>query len=196
MEVQAEEQAAEVQKEKKLRERNEQYSRQLEEELEGFKVKQVGSPATLASADQTQEVGRLRAEMEKKTLLYEEELARREAQHSTELKALRKELRDAESQQLNLQKEILMLKDKLDKIRRERTPGPALGIRSIPDFSVLQDMPWKMRRFAKLDMSARLELQSALDMEIKAKQSIQDELNKVKADSISTEWYAHFTKPA
>lgn len=51
-----------------------------------------------------------------------------------------------------------------------------------------QDMPWKMRRFAKLDMSARLELQSALDTEIKAKQSIQDELNKVKADSISTEW--------
>lgn len=151
MEVQAEEQAAEAQKEKKLRERNEQYSRQLEEELEGlkvtkhhrtsglknpvgspflsslsslidlsFQVKQVGSPATPGSADQNQEVGRLRAEMEKKTLLFEEELARREAQHSAELKALRKELRDAESQQLNLQKEILMLKDKLDKIRRER----------------------------------------------------------------------------
>uniref|UniRef100_A0A8C3S6E9 Serine/threonine-protein kinase MRCK alpha n=1 Tax=Chelydra serpentina TaxID=8475 RepID=A0A8C3S6E9_CHESE len=49
------------------------------------------------------------------------------------------------------------------------------------------DMPWKMRRFAKLDMSARLELQSALDAEIRAKQAIQDELNKVKASSISTE---------
>ncbi|MEQ2160977.1 hypothetical protein GOODEAATRI_004931 [Goodea atripinnis] len=236
MEVQAEEQAAEVQKEKKLRERNEQYSRQLEEELEGFKVKQVGSPATLASADQTQEVGRLRAEMEKKTLLYEEELARREAQHSTELKALRKELRDAESQQLNLQKEILMLKDKLDKIRRESSNQQleeemreladkkesvahweaqiteiiqwvsdekdargylqALATKMTEELEGLRntslgaratDMPWKMRRFAKLDMSARLELQSALDMEIKAKQSIQDELNKVKADSISTE---------
>uniref|UniRef100_A0A8D0GMQ1 CDC42 binding protein kinase alpha n=1 Tax=Sphenodon punctatus TaxID=8508 RepID=A0A8D0GMQ1_SPHPU len=49
------------------------------------------------------------------------------------------------------------------------------------------DMPWKMRRFAKLDMSARLELQSALDAEIRAKQAIQDELTKVKASSISTE---------
>uniref|UniRef100_A0A8D0FXZ9 CDC42 binding protein kinase alpha n=1 Tax=Strix occidentalis caurina TaxID=311401 RepID=A0A8D0FXZ9_STROC len=49
------------------------------------------------------------------------------------------------------------------------------------------DMPWKMRRFAKLDMSARLELQSALDAEIRAKQAIQDELNKVKASCISTE---------
>lgn len=38
MEAQAEEQAAEGQKERKLRERNEQYSRQLEEELEGLKV--------------------------------------------------------------------------------------------------------------------------------------------------------------
>uniref|UniRef100_H3AMD0 CDC42 binding protein kinase alpha n=1 Tax=Latimeria chalumnae TaxID=7897 RepID=H3AMD0_LATCH len=36
-------------------------------------------------------------------------------------------------------------------------------------------------------MSARLELQSALDAEIRAKQVIQDELNKVKAASISTE---------
>eukprot|EP00064_Thunnus_orientalis_P007655 superscaffoldBa00000862_g7677 len=36
-------------------------------------------------------------------------------------------------------------------------------------------------------MSARLELQSALDAEIRAKQGIQDELNKVKANNISTE---------
>lgn len=39
METQAEEQAVEAQKERKLRERNEQYSRQLEEELEGLKVR-------------------------------------------------------------------------------------------------------------------------------------------------------------
>lgn len=38
MEAVAEEQAGETQKERKLRERNEQYSRQLEEELEGLKV--------------------------------------------------------------------------------------------------------------------------------------------------------------
>ncbi len=38
LEAQAEEQAAEAQKERKLRERNEQYSRQLEEDLEGMKV--------------------------------------------------------------------------------------------------------------------------------------------------------------
>ncbi|XP_067338500.1 serine/threonine-protein kinase MRCK alpha isoform X5 [Channa argus] len=286
MEAQAEEQAAEAQKERKLRERNEQYSRQLEEELEGLKSKQAGPSVTLASADQTQEVGRLRGDLEKKTLLYEEELARREAQHSNELKALRKELRDAESQHLALQKEILMLKDKLDKTRRESDDSvsqrereefeteykqkyerdrvllieenkklsseldkltsmfekvsssnrqledemreladkkesvahweaqiteiiqwvsdekdargylQALATKMTEELEGLRntslgvratDMPWKMRRFAKLDMSARLELQSALDAEIRAKQSIQDELNKVKASNISTE---------
>ncbi|XP_062415727.1 serine/threonine-protein kinase MRCK alpha isoform X5 [Pungitius pungitius] len=281
MEVQAEEQAAEAQKERKLRERNEQYSRQLEEDLEGLKLKQAGSSAAPASADQTQEVGRLRGDLEKKTLLYEEELARREAQHATELKTLRKELRDAEGQHVALQKEILMLKDKLDKTRREshsereefeteykqkyerervllteenkklsteldkltsmfekvngsnrqledemreladkkesvahweaqiteiiqwvsdekdaRGYLQALATKMTEELEGLRntslgarstDMPWKMRRFAKLDMSARLELQSALDAEIKAKQSIQDELNKVKANNMSTE---------
>lgn len=38
MEAHSEEQTAEAQKERKLRERNEQHSRQLEEELEGLKV--------------------------------------------------------------------------------------------------------------------------------------------------------------
>ncbi|XP_056150045.1 serine/threonine-protein kinase MRCK alpha isoform X2 [Lampris incognitus] len=281
MEAHAEEQAAEAQKERKLRERNEQYSRQLEEELEGLKLKQTGASATPSSVDQSQEVGRLRGDLEKKTLLYEEELARREAQHTAELKALRKELRDAEGQHLALQKEILMLKDKLEKTRREsqsereefeteykqkyerervllteenkklsseldkltsmfeklsgsnrqleeemreladkkesvahweaqiteiiqwvsdekdaRGYLQALATKMTEELEGLRntslgaratDMPWKMRRFAKLDMSARLELQSALDAEIRAKQSIQDELNKVKANNISTE---------
>uniref|UniRef100_A0A3Q2ZQ88 non-specific serine/threonine protein kinase n=1 Tax=Kryptolebias marmoratus TaxID=37003 RepID=A0A3Q2ZQ88_KRYMA len=277
MEVQAEEQAVEAQKEKKLRERNEQHSRQLEEELEGLKVKQAGSSIAPASPDQTQEVGRLRAEIEKNALLFEEELERRKAQHGTELKALHKDLREAESKQLTQQKEILMLNDKLNKTRREsqneredfeteykrdrvllseenkklsseldkltgmfekvsssnrqlenemreladkkesvahweaqiteiiqwvsdekdaRGYLQALATKMTEELEGLRntslgaratDMPWKMRRFAKLDMSARLELQSALDTEIRAKQSIQDELNKVKADSISTE---------
>ncbi|XP_062266699.1 serine/threonine-protein kinase MRCK alpha isoform X4 [Platichthys flesus] len=281
MEAQAEEQSVEAQKERKLRERNEQYSRQLEEELEGLKLKQSGPPATPGSADQSQEVGRLRGDLEKKTVLYEEELTRRETQHGSELKALRKELRDAESQHLALQKEILMLKDKLDKTRREsqsereefeaenkqkyerdrillseenkklsseldkltsmfeKVSGSnrqledemreladkkesvahweaqiteiiqwvsdekdargylqALATKMTEELEGLRntslgaratDMPWKMRRFAKLDMSARLELQSALDAEIRAKQGIQDELNKVKANNMSSE---------
>uniref|UniRef100_A0AAR2JY42 Serine/threonine-protein kinase MRCK alpha n=1 Tax=Pygocentrus nattereri TaxID=42514 RepID=A0AAR2JY42_PYGNA len=278
LEAQAEEQTAEAQKERKLRERNEQYSRQLEEELEGVKqLKQTGPLHATVGLDQQQEVVRLRAELEKKSVQHEEELCRRETLHSTELKSLRKELRDAEAQHLTLQKEILMLKDKLEKARREshsereefeaeckqkyerervlltednkkltselekvsymnsshrqleeemreladkkesvahweaqiteiiqwvsdekdaRGYLQALATKMTEELEGLRntslgargtDMPWKMRRFAKLDMSARLELQSALDAEIRAKQAIQDELNKVKASNISTE---------
>ncbi|KAF4099682.1 serine/threonine-protein kinase MRCK alpha isoform X4 [Onychostoma macrolepis] len=282
LEAQAEEQTAEAQKERKLRERTEQYSRQLEEELEGMKqLKQAGPPHATASSDQQQELMRIRAELEKKNVQYEEELCRRETLHSSELKGLKKELRDAEGQHLTLQKEILMLKDKLEKTRREsqtereefetenkqkfererahltdenkklaseveklssvyeqlssshrqleeemreladkkesvahweaqiteiiqwvsdekdaRGYLQALATKMTEELEGLRntslgargtDMPWKMRRFAKLDMSARLELQSALDAEIRAKQSIQDELNKVKASNIATE---------
>ncbi|XP_066532576.1 serine/threonine-protein kinase MRCK alpha isoform X1 [Hoplias malabaricus] len=281
LEAQVEEQSAEAQKERKLRERNEQYSRQLEEDLEGMKeLKQAGPPHVTGGSEQ-QEAARLRAELEKKSVQYEEELCRRETLHSSELKSLRKELRDAEAQHLTLQKEILMLKDKLEKARREsqnereefeaeckqkyerervlltednkkltselekltstyenvasshkqleeemrdltdkkesvahweaqiseiiqwvsdekdaRGYLQALATKMTEELEGLRstslgvrgtNMPWQKRRFAKLDMSARLELQSALDAEIRAKQTIQDELNKVKATNISTE---------
>ncbi|KAG5847079.1 serine/threonine-protein kinase MRCK alpha-like isoform X3 [Anguilla anguilla] len=281
LELLVEERDAAAQKERKLCERSEQYNRQLEEELEGLKQKQVGRVSGMVGSEQNQELSKARVELEKKTLFYEEELSRRELLYSNELKSLKKELRDAEGQQLALNKEILVLKDKLEKTRREsqnereefeteykqkyererillkdenkrlsseldklttmfeklsstnrlleeemheladkkesvahweaqiteiiqwvsdekdaRGYLQALATKMTEELEGLRnsslgtratDMPWKMRRFAKLDMSARLELQSALDAEIRAKQAIQDELNKVKAASISTE---------
>uniref|UniRef100_A0A8C3S783 Serine/threonine-protein kinase MRCK alpha n=1 Tax=Chelydra serpentina TaxID=8475 RepID=A0A8C3S783_CHESE len=195
---------------RKLRERSEQYSKQLESELEGLKQKQVGRSPGVSSTEHQQEITKLKAELEKKSVFYEEELSKREIIHANEIKSLKKELRDAESQQLALKKEIMILKDKLEKTRRERLSMNNRQLeeemRDLADkkesvahweaqiTEIIQwqlwgraDMPWKMRRFAKLDMSARLELQSALDAEIRAKQAIQDELNKVKASSISTE---------
>ncbi|XP_039604147.1 serine/threonine-protein kinase MRCK alpha-like isoform X2 [Polypterus senegalus] len=281
LEAQAEAASAEASKEKKLRERSEQYAKQLEEELEGLKQKQVGRSPGISNVEHQQEIAKLRSDLEKKSVFYEEELSKREMMHANELKNLRKELRDAESQQLTLKKEIMILKDKLDKTRREsqsereefetefkqkyerekillmeenkklsneldkltsmfeklsssnrqledemreladkkesvahweaqiteiiqwvsdekdaRGYLQALATKMTEELEGLRnsslgaratDMPWKMRRFAKLDMSARLELQSALDAEIRAKQGIQDELNKVKASNISTE---------
>ncbi|XP_067420934.1 serine/threonine-protein kinase MRCK alpha isoform X2 [Emydura macquarii macquarii] len=281
LEVHAEAATAEASKDRKLRERSEQYSKQLESELEGLKQKQVGRSPGVSSTEHQQEITKLKAELEKKSVFYEEELSKREIIHTNEIKTLKKELRDAESQQLALKKEIMILKDKLEKTRREsqsereefetefkqkyerekillteenkklsneldklttmferlsmnhrqleeemrdladkkesvahweaqiteiiqwvsdekdaRGYLQALASKMTEELEALKnsslgaratDMPWKMRRFAKLDMSARLELQSALDAEIRAKQAIQDELNKVKASSISTE---------
>ncbi|NXG76541.1 MRCKA kinase, partial [Baryphthengus martii] len=293
LEVQAEAAAAEASKDRKLRERSEQYSKQLESEVEGLKQKQVGRSPGVSSIEHQQEITKLKADLEKKSVFYEEELSKREIMHANEIKSLKKELRDAESQQLALKKEIMILKDKLEKTRRENQSereefetefkqkyerekillteenkklsnelDKASTDKLSPEFAALTtmferlsmnnrqleeemrdladkkesvahweaqiteiiqwvsdekdargylqalaskmteelealrnsslgaratDMPWKMRRFAKLDMSARLELQSALDAEIRAKQAIQDELNKVKASCISTE---------
>ncbi|XP_063775021.1 serine/threonine-protein kinase MRCK alpha isoform X3 [Pseudophryne corroboree] len=281
IEAQAEAATAEASKDRKLRERSEQYAKQLESELEGLKQKHVGRSPGFSSSTQQQEINKLKTDLEKKSVFYEEELSKREALHTSEIKNLKKELRDNESQQLTLKKEILILKDKLEKTRREsqsereefeaevkqkfererallseenrrisseldkltatferqsvnnrqleeemrdladkkesvahweaqiteiiqwvsdekdaRGYLQALASKMTEELETLRnsslgaratDMPWKMRRFAKLDMSARLELQSALDAEIRAKQNIQEELNKAKAAIIATE---------
>ncbi|XP_073412476.1 serine/threonine-protein kinase MRCK alpha isoform X2 [Dendrobates tinctorius] len=281
MEAQAEAAAAEASKDRKLRERSEQYAKQLESELEGLKQKQTGRSSAFSSSEQQQEINKLKTDLEKKSVSYEEELSKREALHTAEIKNLKKELRDAESQQLTLKKEILILRDKLEKTRREsqsereefeaelkqkfererallaeenkrlskeldklnstlekqninnrqledemrdladkkesvahweaqiteiiqwvsdekdaRGYLQALASKMTEELETLRnsslgaratDMPWKMRRLAKLDMSARLELQSALDAEIRAKQTIQEELNKAKAAIIASD---------
>ncbi|XP_053515537.1 serine/threonine-protein kinase MRCK alpha isoform X3 [Artibeus jamaicensis] len=245
------------------------------------KQKQISYSPGVYSIEHQQEISKLKTDLEKKSIFYEEELSKREGIHANEIKNLKKELHDSEGQQLALNKEIMILKDKLEKNRRESqsereefenefkqqyerekvllteenkkltseldkltTLYENLGVRNqqleeeVRDLAdkkesvahweaqiteIIQwvsdekdargylqalaskmteelealrssslgtratDMPWKMRRFAKLDMSARLELQSALDAEIRAKQAIQEELNKVKASNIITE---------
>uniref|UniRef100_A0A3B4DVN2 non-specific serine/threonine protein kinase n=1 Tax=Pygocentrus nattereri TaxID=42514 RepID=A0A3B4DVN2_PYGNA len=279
LEAQLEDARAEASKERKLREHSEVYSKQLESELET--LKQGSGRASGVSAETQQELTKVKSELDKKVLFYEEELVRREACHSTELKNLRKELHDSESQQLSLHKELLMLKDKLEKAKRERQTEMDEALGSLKEkyerersllteenrkltsetdkvtaqnhcFNAqnrqledeLQDLAskkesvahweaqiaeiiqwvsdekdargylqalaskmteeleslrssslgsrhldplWKVRRSQKLDMSARLELQSALDAEIRAKQLVQEDLRKVKAANISFE---------
>lgn len=281
LEVHTEAVAAEASKDRKLREQSEHYSKQLENELEGLKQKQISYSPGVYSIEHQQEISKLKTDLEKKSIFYEEELSKREGIHASEIKNLKKELHDSEGQQLALNKEIMILKDKLEKNRREsqsereefenefkqqyerekvllteenkkltseldkltalyenlsvhnrqleeevkdladkkesvahweaqiteiiqwvsdekdaRGYLQALASKMTEELEALRnsslgaratDMPWKMRRFAKLDMSARLELQSALDAEIRAKQAIQEELNKVKASNIITE---------
>ncbi|KAI5179922.1 Serine/Threonine-Protein Kinase Mrck Alpha [Manis pentadactyla] len=281
LEVHTETVAAEASKDRKLREQSEHYSKQLENELEGLKQKQISYSPGVCSIEHQQEITKLKTDLEKKSIFYEEELSKREGIHANEIKNLKKELHDSEGQQLALNKEIMILKDKLEKNRREsqsereefenefkqqyerekvllteenkkltseldklttlyenlsmhnqqleeevkdladkkesvahweaqiteiiqwvsdekdaRGYLQALASKMTEELEALRssslgtratDMPWKMRRFAKLDMSARLELQSALDAEIRAKQAIQEELNKVKASNIITE---------
>lgn len=280
LEAQLEDAVAEASKERALREHSESFSKQVESELQALKIKQGGrGPA--ASLEHQQEISKIKSELEKKVLFYEEELVRREASHVLEVKNVKKEVHDSESHQLALQKEILMLKDKLEKAKRERHNEMEEAVGTIKDkydreramlfeenkkvtaeneklcsfvdkltaqnrhledelqglaarkeatahweaqiAEIIQwvsdekdargylqalaskmteelealrssslgsrtlDPLWKVRRSQKLDMSARLELQSALEAEIRAKQLVQEELRKVKDTNLSFE---------
>ncbi|XP_036284905.1 serine/threonine-protein kinase MRCK beta isoform X4 [Pipistrellus kuhlii] len=280
LEARLEDAVAEASKERKLREHSESFSKQLESELEALKGRQ-GGRGPGASLEHQQEISKIKSELEKKVLFYEEELVRREASHVLEVKTVKKEVHDSESHQLALQKEILMLKDKLEKSKRERLSEVEEAVGSVRDKlerdraalseenkklaaekerlcsfvdkltaqnrqleDELQDLAakkesvahweaqiaeiiqwvsdekdargylqalaskmteeletlrssslgsrtldplWKVRRSQKLDMSARLELQSALEAEIRAKQLVQEELRKAKDANLSFE---------
>ncbi|XP_062974151.1 serine/threonine-protein kinase MRCK beta isoform X4 [Elgaria multicarinata webbii] len=281
LEAQLEDAVAEASKERKLRDHSEIFSKQLENELETLKVKQGGRAAGMAMQEHQQELAKMKSELEKKILFYEEELVRREASHVLEVKNVKKEVHDLESHQLALQKEIMMLKDKLDKAKREKHSEMEEAVGTLKEKyerertmlfednkkitseneklcsfvdkltsqnrqleDELQDLAakkesvahweaqiaeiiqwvsdekdargylqalaskmteeleslrssslgsrtldplWKVRRSQKLDMSARLELQSALDAEIRAKQLVQEELRRVKDANLSFE---------
>ncbi|XP_034018471.1 serine/threonine-protein kinase MRCK beta isoform X1 [Thalassophryne amazonica] len=280
MEAELDDVKAEASKERKLREHSEVYAKQLEEELQNFKSQQ-GRGGVAGGAESQQEMSRLKAELDKKVLFYEEELSRKVSIHSNELKNLRKELRDSEGQHFGVHKELLQLRDKLEKTNRDRQTEmdeavatlketyereknilteenrkltaetdklcsfvdqltaqnrqleedvqdlsskkesvahweaqiaeiiqwvsdekdargylQALATKMTEELETLRstglgarplDPLWKVRRSQKLDMSARLELQSALDAEIRAKQLLQEELRKVKAANIAFE---------
>uniref|UniRef100_A0A8D2JYW4 CDC42 binding protein kinase beta n=1 Tax=Theropithecus gelada TaxID=9565 RepID=A0A8D2JYW4_THEGE len=281
LEAQLDDAVAEASKERKLREHSENFCKQMESELEALKVMKQGGRGAGATLEHQQEISKIKSELEKKVLFYEEELVRREASHVLEVKNVKKEVHDSESHQLALQKEILMLKDKLEKSRRERHNEMEEAVGTIKDKyereramlfdenkkltaeneklcsfvdkltaqnrqleDELQDLAakkesvahweaqiaeiiqwvsdekdargylqalaskmteelealrssslgsrtldplWKVRRSQKLDMSARLELQSALEAEIRAKQLVQEELRKVKDANLTLE---------
>ncbi|XP_070798199.1 serine/threonine-protein kinase MRCK beta isoform X3 [Pituophis catenifer annectens] len=281
LEAQLDDALAEVSKERKLRECSEKAAKQLENELETLKVKQGGRGAGMAMQEHQQELAKVNSELQNKLSFYEEELVRREASHVLEVKNVKKEAHDLESHQLALQKEIMVLKDKLDKSKREKHSEMEEAVGTLKDKyerertmlfednkkltteneklcsfvdkltsqnrqleDELQDLAgkkesvahweaqiaeiiqwvsdekdargylqalaskmteeleslkssslgsrtldplWKVRRSQKLDMSARLELQSALDAEIRAKQLVQEELRKVKDANLSFE---------
>eukprot|EP00069_Balaena_mysticetus_P003325 bmy_16501T0 len=113
LEVRTEAVAAEASKDRKLREQSEHYSKQLENELEGLKTsntsnqKQISYSPGVCSIEHQQEITKLKTDLEKKSIFYEEELSKREGIHANEIKNLKKELHDSEGQQLALNKEAV-----------------------------------------------------------------------------------------
>ncbi|MGH0173609.1 UNVERIFIED_CONTAM: hypothetical protein FKN15_065986 [Acipenser sinensis] len=121
LEAALEESRAESLKQRKLREKRDNYSKQVEEEIEKLQKRSGVVAGSLGLPDDAlQELSRLRAELEQKGVEQEEELSRKDHAHLAELKSLRSELRESERQQGALQSELSALRDKLDKERSKR----------------------------------------------------------------------------
>lgn len=71
-------------------------------------------------AESPQELTRMKAELDKKVLFYEEELLRRDSAHASEIKNLRKDLHESEGALLTTNRELLQLRERLDKDKRDR----------------------------------------------------------------------------
>lgn len=105
-----------------------------------------------ATLEHQQEISKIKSELEKKVLFYEEELVRREASHVLEVKNVKKEVHDSESHQLALQKEVLMLKDKLEKSKRERYVSACSSVRRV---RACVSAPWGAGSWASDSLRSR-----------------------------------------
>lgn len=63
---------------------------------------------------------RLRQENERSEVVHREELSRKESSYMSEIKQLKDKVRESESQQVALNREIMISKDKVEKARREK----------------------------------------------------------------------------
>ncbi|KAH9523079.1 Serine/threonine-protein kinase MRCK alpha, partial [Bulinus truncatus] len=110
---QLDESRSEVSKERRIRERAEQYTADLESEMENIKRKQMGRSANVNVVELNQEISRLKAELEKKETENEEVVSRLTSKHATELKELQFQMQENETKRSELAEEILKLQSKL-----------------------------------------------------------------------------------
>jgi len=257
-----EEAQAEASREKKLRERAELFSKELSQELEGLQQRSIGRSSSSSSLDLSQEVSRLKTEIDRRDLLFDEQLAELEKAHHGEIDVLTQKLHETEISRQSLQEQLTALEQRLatmqtelrqesqeaqetlrikyeqekkklheqqrelmEKLSKERTQLEdelqelqdkkdsvaqweaqiseiiqwvgdekdargylqALATKMTEELEALKmtgghvEKTWKNRRSQRLDKMELLNLQSSLQSEIQAKQSIQDELRANKA---------------
>ncbi|BFZ07324.1 hypothetical protein BsWGS_10363 [Bradybaena similaris] len=104
---------SEASKEHRLRERAELYAQDLEAEMESLKRRQMGRLATSSVVEMTQEISRLKAEIEEKKLENEEKTSRLMSKHSSELNEIKYQLQDSDNKKCELEKEVTKLQAKL-----------------------------------------------------------------------------------
>ncbi|XP_033302317.1 serine/threonine-protein kinase Genghis Khan isoform X3 [Bombus vosnesenskii] len=119
LENRVEEAMAETSKERKLRERSEEYCKQMQEETEKIRQRSMGNDASANHALATQEINRLKAEVEKLEVQYNENLNQQQGRFNLEIRSLQEQLHEAETRRDLLEREVQLTKEKLDNARLE-----------------------------------------------------------------------------
>ncbi|XP_043803168.1 serine/threonine-protein kinase Genghis Khan isoform X2 [Apis laboriosa] len=119
LENRVEEAMAETSKERKLRERSEEYCKQMQEETEKIRQRSMGNDAGANHALATQEINRLKAEVEKLEVQYNENLNQQQSRFNLEIRSLQEQLHETETRRDLLEREVQLTKEKLDTARLE-----------------------------------------------------------------------------
>ncbi|XP_052766310.1 serine/threonine-protein kinase MRCK alpha-like isoform X3 [Mya arenaria] len=99
-------------RERKLRERAEENSQEIEMEMEALKRKHAGKDNTMASLELSQEISRLKTEIDRKDLEREESMNRLTSKHQNEISDLKYLVQELEINKKELQNQISLFKAK------------------------------------------------------------------------------------
>ena len=119
LENRVEEAMAETSKERKLRERSEEYCKQMQEETEKIRQRSAGNDTSTNNALATQEINRLKAEVEKLEVQYNENINQQQSKFNLEIRSLQEQLHEGEARRELLEREVQLTKEKLDAARLE-----------------------------------------------------------------------------
>ncbi|XP_019696393.1 serine/threonine-protein kinase Genghis Khan isoform X3 [Harpegnathos saltator] len=119
LENRVDEAMAETSKERKLRERSEEYCKQMQEETEKIRQRSLGNDASANHALATQEINRLKAEVEKLEVQYNENLTQQQGRFNLDIRSLQEQLHEGETRRELLEREVQLTKEKLDAARLE-----------------------------------------------------------------------------
>lgn len=121
LEGRMEEAQTEATKERRLRERSEEYAHHLEEEMEALKQRQIGRSTSPVHLEAVQEASRLKLELENLELQHGEVISQQQSRFQTEIACLQEQLQEVDAARESAEREILVLKEKIEETRHECT---------------------------------------------------------------------------
>ncbi|XP_023210881.1 serine/threonine-protein kinase MRCK beta-like [Centruroides sculpturatus] len=120
LEARIEDAKSDIAKERRMKERSDEYARHLEEEMESLKQRHVGWGTSPAQLEATQEINRLKLEIESVELQHKEILTQQQSRYNAEMTNLLDQLQETECTKETLEKEIMTLKEKIEQTRTDR----------------------------------------------------------------------------